>query len=177
MFSAAKTAGRHALPGEAEGVGHATLHLTAGEHRGARGGVDDAAPGMAEAHVAQRRECLVELLGEALEARRSLRQRFIAASTEVVDGVVAGPEYAVVGGLAQVMELVARIGDAVAAGPADSLQLLIAQRLADQAVVIYRDHAGGQVPEQRRAILVARAICPASIPPFAVRKRRRSPVF
>ncbi|MNP17438.1 hypothetical protein D3C76_1098690 [compost metagenome] len=47
------------------------------------------------------------------------------------------------------MELIAGIGDAVTAGPADGGQLFIAQWLRDQRVVVDRDHARGQMAEQR----------------------------
>ncbi|MNE68584.1 hypothetical protein D3C80_1642550 [compost metagenome] len=109
------------MPGEAQGIGDAALVFAAGEHRGARRGVDDPAPGMAETYIAQRREGLLKLFGQALEALRALGKSFVAAPAEMVDGVVAGPENAVVGGLAQVVKLIAGIGDAIASGAADGL--------------------------------------------------------
>jgi hypothetical protein len=59
---------------------------------------DDAAPGVAEAHVRQLRERGEEVLGEQRERRRPSFQLGSDRAAEVVDRVVAAPHDPVVGG-------------------------------------------------------------------------------
>ena len=87
-------------------------------------------PGMAERDVRQRRESRLKLPSQCREAFRTLRQRLVASAPEVIDGVVTAPEDAVVFGLAQVMKLIATVGNPVAADPTDGAQLSIVERLS-----------------------------------------------
>ncbi|MNF10541.1 hypothetical protein D3C80_2115140 [compost metagenome] len=76
---------------------------------------------MAEAHVGQGREGLLKLLGQAHKGFRALGQAFVQLAGKGIDGVEAAPQDAVVGGFAQVVELVAGVGNAVAPLPANEL--------------------------------------------------------
>ncbi|MNI17268.1 hypothetical protein D3C73_706330 [compost metagenome] len=88
--------------------------------------------------------------GQGGEAVGTLGQRLVAAAAEVIDRVIAAPENAVILGLAQVMKLIAAVGDAVAPDPANGAQLLVVQRLGCQGIVIDRNDLGFQRPQQGR---------------------------
>ena len=103
---------------------------------GGRG--DRAAPPVGEAQTVELGEGLEELLGEQLLGLVALLELGADAVASVVDGVVAAPQDAIVGGAAVVAELVRRIGQTLATGPADGVELVGSERLGHQHVVPHR---------------------------------------
>ena len=95
---------------------------------------------------------------------------------EVVDRVVAAPQDAVVRCEPVVVELVARVGDALAALPADRRELVGGQRLGDQRVVADRDDVGAQPAEQGGEGVGAEGDVAGGTTPYAVCSPSPDPV-
>ena len=67
-----------------------------------------------------------------------------------VDGLVAAPEDPIVVGQSVIVEPVAGVADPLPVPPADLIELLTRERLADQHVVVDRDDVAAELPAQRR---------------------------
>ncbi len=119
--TAGPEAGRgHAEPGVADGIGHASTEGRAEDRGEAAGRVDRAAPAMAEAETLELREGLRRSARRAVRWEASFCSRLgVDPTAEVIDRVVATPQDAPVVGGSVVVEEVARIGHALAFGPAD----------------------------------------------------------
>ena len=134
---AARPAARpDAEAGVAEGVRHAPAHGLPERDRESRGRIDGAAPAVREAESVELRERPEELRLQLLERGRSPVKLRTDLTAEVVDRVVAAPQDPVVGREAEVVELVVRVRQALATGPADRAALVGRQRLRDEDVVV-----------------------------------------
>src|SRR5690606_18661250 len=90
------------------------------EERGEAGaGVDGAAPGVGEAQALQLREAGAEVPGEPRVGLRPVVVLGADPAAVGVDGVVAAPQDPVVGGQAEVVELVGAVAEALPVLPAD----------------------------------------------------------
>ena len=127
-----------AQAGVAQGVRRATAVRRTEEGAEAGTGVDRAAPAMAEPQPLELGKGLEELPGEQLEGRRALVVGRPDVATEVVDRVVAAPQDPVVGGHPVVVELVGHVVEALSTRPADGGELVGAERLGHQHVVVDR---------------------------------------
>ena len=117
-------AGPDAQPRVAERVGHAAAHRLAERDREPRGRVDRAAPAVREARGRRAAGTPGRTAPRACsKVCRSLVELRRDPAAEVVDRVVAAPQDPVVGGEPEVVELVVRVGQALAPRPADRLPL------------------------------------------------------
>ncbi len=108
-----------AEPGVPERVGHATAHRLAEGHGEPRRRVDGATPAVGERQTVELGEGAEELGGQLVERLRSTVELRGDAAAVVVDGVVAAPQDPVVGREPEIVELVVRVGQALATAPAD----------------------------------------------------------
>ncbi|MCW2760039.1 MAG: hypothetical protein JWR85_240 [Marmoricola sp.] len=136
--------------GEAKGVGDPASQRSAVEGGEAGAGVDDAAPDVAEADVGELRKGGEEVLGEHLEGLGALVVLLLDPAGEVVDRVVPAPQDSPVPGGPEVVKLVAEVGDALAAAPADGVALRGSEWLGHQRVVVDRHRHQPESPQQRR---------------------------
>src|SRR3990172_3381669 len=145
-----RTEARGAYPqaGEAHRICHAPAEGGPEDRRKARRRVDDPGPAMREAQVLELRERLEKVSGEKPVRGRALLERDVDAIAEVVDGVVTAPQDAIVRRTAVVMELVARVADALVLPPAKAFQPLGPEGLGDEHVVVDREDPAAQ-PAQR----------------------------
>ncbi len=120
------------------------------ERREARAGVDGAAPRVREADALQLREAGEEVPGELGVRLRAVVVLGTDPAAVRVDRVVAAPQDAVVGGEAEVVELVRRVAEALSVLPADRGELVGGERLRHQGVVVDRDRVGAHALDQAR---------------------------
>src|SRR3990172_1115670 len=128
----AEARGAHPQAGEAHGICHAPAQSPSEQRREARRRIDDPGPAMREAHVLELWERLEEVSGEKPVRGLALLQCGVDAIAEVVDGVVPAPQDAIVRRTAVVMELVARVADALVLPPAKAFQPLGPEGLGDE---------------------------------------------
>ena len=115
----------------------------------------------------QLREGGEEVLGEPREGGVVLVEVGAHRAAVAVDGVVAAPQDAVVGGEPVVVEAVGRVADSLAAAPADRLALRAVQRLGDERVVVDRQHVAAHRAQQRRERARGQQHTPCPHPPPA----------
>src|SRR3972149_5095337 len=141
-----RTEARGAYPqaGEAHRICHAPAEGGPEDRREARRRVDDPGPAMREAQVLELRERLEKVSGEKPVRGRALLERDVDAIAEVVDGVVPAPQDAIVRRTAVVMELVARVADALVLPPAKAFQPLGPEGLGDENVGGDREEPAAQ---------------------------------
>ena len=114
------------------------------------GGVDRARPPVAERQPVELRERGEEVRRERAERLGPLLVRRPHPPPGVVDGVVPAPEDPVVRGQPGVVELVGQVTEPLPVGPADRGELLGAQRLGHQHVVVDRHRQQPGPAQQRR---------------------------
>ncbi len=103
---------------------------------------------MREAQALELRERLEEVVRQQVEDLGALLELGAHAVRPVVDGLVAAPQDAVVGGQPVVVEAVARVGHALAPVPADRRPPDRIERLAHEDVVVDRDHVAADRAHQ-----------------------------
>ena len=111
-------------------------------------GVDRAGPAVAETDVIELREGEEEVSRELAEGLRPVFVPGVDSATVVVDRVVPTPQNPVVGGQAVVVELVGGIADTLPGTPADTVELVVRQRLSGHRVVVNRDRVKSIAAEQ-----------------------------
>src|SRR4249919_1285942 len=103
---------------------------------------------MAKAQAFELREGGEEMSGEPVVRRRPPLELRPDRASEVIDRVVAAPEDPVVRGEAVVVELVARVADALTPPPSHGRELRGTEWFCHEDVVIDRDHLPAQAAQK-----------------------------
>ena len=145
-----ETGGADAETGEARCVGHPSPVRRTEERAEPAAQVDRPAPGMGEPDALElregRRRSGPTRARTCLDAGRATAR----SCAEVVDGVVASEQDAVVGGQPVVVELVGAVADPLAVRPADRRELLRRERLGRERVVVDRHDERPHPSHERR---------------------------
>jgi hypothetical protein len=105
---------------------------------------------MGEAKAAKRWEGLKQVARKPLERRIVPVEVVANRPSKPIHGVIAPVQDPVVRGQAVVVELIPAVVQALSPSPPDGPALRLVQRLADEGVVVHRNHVPSYPSEQRR---------------------------